>query len=150
MNPAEVNVRTAVLDDFQALCRLYAELQTERPPLADGRGEEQWRRLLTHPGTEVFVADAGDRPLAAVTLHVLPNMTYGGAPYALIENVVTAADRRGQGLGEAVMAHAVERARLAGCYKVMLLTGRIRGAAGFYEKLGFSGDEKTGMILRFD
>ncbi|MDJ0607483.1 MAG: GNAT family N-acetyltransferase [Kiloniellales bacterium] len=145
-----MRVRSAALDDFLALCRLYAELNSERPPLTGARGEEQWRRLLAHPGTDVFVADAGDGPLAAVTLHVLPNMTYGGAPYALIENVVAATDRRGEGLGQAVMAHAVEQARLAGCYKVMLLTGRLRGAAGFYRKLGFNGDEKTGMILRFD
>ena len=142
-------VRPAVGADFQAICRLYAELQPKRPPPTDGRGERLWQDLLAHAGTTVFVLDEGNGPVAAVTLHVLPNLTYGGAPYALIENVITAAERRGKGLGHEIMAHALEQARSAGCYKAMLLTGLTRGAAGFSEKLGFTGNEKSGMIMRF-
>jgi Acetyltransferases len=83
------------------------------------------------------------------TLHVLPNMTYGGRPYGLIENVVTEKDHRGQGHGRAVIGRLAEAARAAGCYKLMLLTGQARNARGFYEAVGFSADAKWGMMMRF-
>ncbi|MEO1364479.1 MAG: GNAT family N-acetyltransferase [Pseudomonadota bacterium] len=83
-----------------------------------------------------------------VTLHILPNMTQGGRPYALIENVVTHAEHRGAGHGRQVMEAAVAAAWAADCYKIMLLTGQTAQARGFYEALGFSADEKWGMTLR--
>ena len=85
---------------------------------------------------------------AMVTLHILPNMTQGGRPYALIENVVTHADHRGSGCGRRVIEAAVQRAWEADCYKVMLLTGQRAKARCFYEALGFSADEKWAMTLR--
>lgn len=39
--------------------------------------------------------------------------------------------------------------KTAGAYKLMLLTGDARGAVGFYEKVGFTGHEKNGLIYRF-
>jgi GNAT superfamily N-acetyltransferase len=60
-----------------------------------------------------------------VTLVVIPNLTRNGASYALIENVVTHRDaiaKRGHAAA-ALIAHAIETAWDAGCYKVMLLTG---------------------------
>jgi GNAT superfamily N-acetyltransferase len=106
-------------------------------------------QVLTHPGTSILVA--GDGPLfGAVTLHVLPNLTYGGRPYALIENVITDQNHRGRGIGRNLMNAAIDAARDQRAYKVMLLTGQARAAVTFYEKLGFSADEKTGMILRLE
>lgn len=45
---------------------------------------------------------------------------------------------------EAAIAHAWD----AGAYKMMLLTGKPRGARPFYEKLEFDPDEKFGVPLR--
>ena len=48
-----------------------------------------------------------------VTSHalvVIPNLTRGRKPYALIENVVTRADHREAGFGRMVLNAAVERA----------------------------------------
>ena len=47
-----------------------------------------------------------------------------------------------------VMNALIEAAWAADAYKIMLLTGRRAEARGFYEKLGFDGNEKHGMILR--
>ena len=104
--------------------------------------------VLAHPGTTVLGDWEGDMARAMVTLHILPNMTQGGRPYALIENVVTHADHRGSGCGRRVMEAAVQRAWEADCYKVMLLTGQRAKARCFYEALGFSADEKWAMTLR--
>ncbi len=139
-----MNVRALTKSDWPSAENLYWEL-TKSGAVA---GADMFDAVLAHPGTVVFGFVRGGRVLSMVTLHVLPNMTYGGRPYGLIENVVTAASARGAGLGRAVMAHAVGAAREAGCYKVMLLTGRGRDARGFYEAVGFSADEKWGMMIR--
>ena len=75
-------------------------------------------------------------------------MPYGGRPYGLIENVVTLAPHRGQGLGRAVMQALIAAADVADAYKIMLLTGQGRDAKGFFLALGFDADEKHGLILR--
>ena len=112
------------------------------------RDPAAYHAILDHPGTTIFGSFDGARLCAMVTLHILPNMTQGGRPYALIENVVTHAEHRGVGHGRQVMEAAVSAAWAADCYKIMLLTGRTAQARGFYEALGFSADEKWGMTLR--
>ncbi|WP_299648683.1 GNAT family N-acetyltransferase [uncultured Tateyamaria sp.] len=104
--------------------------------------------LLDHRGTCVIGAFEEDSLMAMATLHILPNMTQGGRSYALIENVVTHSNHRGKGHGRAVMQAVIDAAWAAGCYKIMLMTGRTAKARGFYEKLGFGADEKWGMTIR--
>ena len=88
--------------------------------------------------------------VAMATLHILPNVTWGGRPYALVENVVTAAKHRGNGFGRETLEAARDAAWAQDCYKIMLLTGQGRNATGFYESVGFSRDNKFGMIIRRD
>jgi GNAT superfamily N-acetyltransferase len=79
---------------------------------------------------------------------VIPNLTRGGAPYALIENVVTDSAHRNRGYGKAILKDATEAAWRAGCYKVMLLTGSRRPAIlKFYQDAGFE-QNKTGFQIR--
>lgn len=137
-------VRRLTPDDARDAIALYRELTGDLPVA----GEDRFAAVLTHPGTAVFGADVEGRIRSVLTMHILPNMTYGGRPYALVENVVTAKTAQGQGLGRAVMEHAMSVAWAADVYKIMLLTGKELGARGFYEKLGFTADEKFGMTLR--
>lgn len=143
-----MRLRTATLDDFEALHALYKELVgTIEVPEGD-MGQARLAEILNHPGTQICVAEVDGILVSMVTLHVLPNMTFDGRPYALIENVVTLTPHQGQGIGRAVMEYAAEQAWSSGCYKIMLLTGTTLGARGFYEKLGYDPDSKQGMILR--
>ena len=138
-------VRALTVEDWDSVEPLYWEL-TRSGAVA---GREMFETVLSHPGTTVFGCVEDGQVLAMTTLHVLPNLTYGGRPYGLIENVASRAARRGQGLGRRVMTRAIDAAQEAGCYKVMLLTGKGREAKGFYEAVGFSADEKWGMMIRF-
>lgn len=110
--------------------------------------QAQFAALLDHPGTTLFGVTAQDTLCAMVTLHILPNITQGGRPYALIENVVTLPDRRGQGHARLALQAAIDAAWNADAYKIMLLTGQDAGARGFYERMGFKANEKFGMQLR--
>jgi GNAT superfamily N-acetyltransferase len=136
--------RAADLSDLRAVQVLMNQLNPEGGAMDASLAH--WETLVRHPGTTVWLADNGT-PIASITLHVLPNMTYAGAPYALIENVVTHNDFRRQGIGLALMDHVLDRALEAGCYKVMLLTGVERGAQGFYRACGFSDTLKSGMVI---
>lgn len=133
--------------DYEDALYLYQVLTRDPVPVSARR--EDFDAILNHPGTCVIGAEIEDTIVAMVTLHMLPNMTSGGRPYALIENVVCAPDHRGKGVGRAALQAGIDRARDTGGYKIMLMTGEARGALGFYEKLGFSGQEKHGLVLRF-
>lgn len=107
-----------------------------------------FQAVVDHPGTTVFGADVDGRILAMVTLHLLPNVTWNARPYGLVENVVTHPDFQRRGLGREVMQAALDHAWAADAYKVMLLTGLKRGASGFYQAVGFSSEDKTGLVIR--
>ena len=140
-----MNVRAATEDDIPDMLELYLEL-TRAPTIGTA---EHARAVLSHPGTTVFLAFDATGPQAMVTLHLMPNVTWAGRPYGLIENVVTRRSVQNRGFGRLALSAAVDVAQAANAYKVMLLTGQARGARGFYEKLGFSADDKWGMTIRF-
>lgn len=146
-----MQIRLAKECDFEGACVLYRQLGGQLAVLEGVDGDARWKELLNHPGSSVFVADDCDVLLGIVSLHLLPNMTNMGRPYAMIENVVTDNRHRGEGIGRQVMQAAIEYAWQHNAYKIMLLTGKGRedgGAVGFYERLGFSSDEKHAMTMR--
>lgn len=131
-------------EDTEASLRLYTEL-TPGPKEVSA---DAFYDVLAHSGTTVFGAEGAGTILAMATLHILPNVTWGGRPYALIENVVTDRNHRKRGIGRAVLLGALDQAWRADAYKVMLLTGQNRGARGFYESVGFSAEDKDAMVIR--
>jgi GNAT superfamily N-acetyltransferase len=146
--PRDAILRPAGLDDLAGLLALYAELNPDDPPMDAATAQAHFAVILAQPGMTIYVAVKDSIPLASCTLLVVPNLTRAGAPYALIENVVTAEAARRTGLGRAVLKHAVDAAWQAGCYKVMLLTGRGEmGASDFYTRCGFE-QNKTGFQIR--
>lgn len=140
-------IRDLHSDDFKQALRLYQILTRDPVPVSTSR--ETFDAVLNHPGTCIIGMAHSDQIIAMITLHLLPNMTSGGRPYALIENVICDTAFQGQGIGRDIMQAVIDRAQTAGAYKIMLMTGTGRGALGFYEKLGFSGHEKHGLTIRF-
>ncbi|WP_187430067.1 hypothetical protein ROLI_023520 [Roseobacter fucihabitans] len=140
----EPAVRPLTPADRHDLVSLYDALtlgpKTARP--------KQIAEIMAHPGTSVFGAEVDARVVAMATLHVLPNATFGGRPYALIENVATEQAFRLRGLGRHVMQAAINTAWDQNAYKIMLMTGQKRGAQGFYQALGFDSEDKFAMVLR--
>lgn len=65
-------------------------------------------------------------------------MTYQGGKRAQIEGVRIDKDARGQGIGQAMIKWAINKAREKGCHVVQLTTDKRRpDALEFYKKLGF-------------
>jgi GNAT superfamily N-acetyltransferase len=148
VSPLPFAIRAASADDLPGLLALYGELNPDDPSLDTTLATDRFQAILAQPGMTVFIGFAGDVAAASVTSVVVPNLTRGGAPYALIENVVTSAAFRKRGFARALILHAIGDAWAAGCYKVMLLTGSKDPATlRFYENCGFRQD-KTGYQIR--
>lgn len=141
-------IRKAQKDDYKAIFVLLQELTGNISMIDQQLGLRKWHQIIEHPGTTVFCAQINDDLVSTATLHILPNMTFNGRPYALIENVITSVNYRGQNIGRQLMLEIMETAWQADAYKIMLLTGKQTGAKEFYEKLGFTEDQKHGMICR--
>lgn len=147
--PAQDGVlRDLTRDDFTAAHRLYKDL-VGAIDVPDGSiGAARFAEIIAHPGTVIRALDRDGALVSMATLHVLPNMTFDARPYALIENVVTRRAAQGQGYGRMVLQSVIDTAWQAGAYKIMLLTGQRTTARRFYERLGFTSNEKWGMTLR--
>lgn len=140
-----LEIRAAEAADLDDLLDLYQHL-TEGDARPSGReAAKRLAQLQALPGSDVLIGCVQGRMLTSCTLVVIPNLTRGGKPYGLIENVVTHAEARGRGHGKAILAAAVEQAWRHDCYKVMLLTGSAQPSThAFYRAAGFE-QSKTGF-----
>ena len=128
--------------------KLYPHLNPDDPEVPSTEAERIWDQFLRYPGSAIFLGLVGTTPVTTCTLVVIPNLTRGGAPYGLIENVVTDAGHRKKGYGQAVLEVAIAAAWQQRCYKVMLLTGSTNPATlKFYRDVGFE-QNKTGFQIR--
>lgn len=134
-----ITVRAAGVADLSALLALYAELHPSDPPLAADVAQRIWAGIEAQRGRTVLVAELGDVVPGTLDCTILPNLTRGGRPFMLIENVVVAGAYRRQGVGAALMASAATMAQASGCYKMQLLSRADRADAHrFYEACGFT------------
>jgi GNAT superfamily N-acetyltransferase len=142
------SIRAALPSDLEGLLKLYPQLNPSDEPISRDLAASRLGEINQLPGSAVLLGLLGDDLVTSCTLIVIPNLTRGGNPYALIENVVTDARHRGQGYGTHILHAAAKAAWEAGCYKVMLLTGSKQPSTlKFYENAGFE-QSKTGFQMR--
>jgi len=144
----QMKIRFAGRRDIPQLLKLYRHLDPDdkETPIADAL--RNWEQMMLYVGSNILIGCVDGNIVTTCTLIVIPNLTRGGAPYALIENVVTDSAYRNRGYGKAVLRAAAEAAWQANCYKVMLLTGSKRPATlKFYQDAGFE-QSKTGFQMR--
>lgn len=140
-----VTEQTELTPDLrEAFDRLVPQLSSSNPPPTD----DELRHIIDSPASILLVArdDAdGGRVLGSLTLVVFPIPT---GIRAWIEDVVVDEAARGQGVGEALNRHALERAREEGAKTVDLTSRPTREAANrLYLRLGFVPRETN--IYRF-
>jgi len=138
-----IELRPAAEADLPALVALLAD-----DPLGIGRegrtGEDlaPYRRafelVAADPAHALVVAADGAEIVGTLQLSILPGLSRRGALRGQVEGVRVRADRRGGGLGAAMIGWAVEEAGRRGCALVQLTTDKSRADAHrFYERLGF-------------
>lgn len=131
-------VRTASEADLPGLMALYAQLHPDDEAPPPDSALDIWRVIAMQAGRAVLVASLDGVLVGTVDTLLLPNLTRGGRPFLLIENVVVDSVRRRAGVGSALLAMAETIARRAHCYKIQLLSRDSRVEAhAFYEAHGF-------------
>jgi GNAT superfamily N-acetyltransferase len=149
--PATISlvIRVATHEDFQAVSQLYAQLNPDDPPVKSPKHEQVFEQILARDGLDILLLEVDREVVGATYLNVIPNLSRGAQPYAVIENVVIAKHRRGQKLGRRLMDGTLERAWAAGCYKAMLQTGsKTPSTHAYYRACGFADDAKTAYLAR--
>ena len=135
-------IREATEADLPGVLALYGQSGLDNDAvLTVAQAREVFQQFARYPSYRLFVACEPafpDSVIATYALLVMHNLAHSGTPSAIAEDVVVAPDRQGQGIGRQLMAHALQQARDAGCYKLALSSNAKRQAAhAFYESLGF-------------
>jgi GNAT superfamily N-acetyltransferase len=143
-----MDVREIQPQELAAVLRLYGHLhERDTPPPSDGTAEAAWSESMSNPRCRYFGGYEGSDLVSCCTIIVVPNLTRGCRPYALIENVVTHREHRSKGWGKAVLTAALAFAWSQQCYKVMLMTGRKEESVlRFYEGAGFNRHSKQALV----
>jgi GNAT superfamily N-acetyltransferase len=142
-------IRSATRDDFDAISKLYAQLNPDDPPVLGPKHQTVFEQILDREGLDIILLEIDGEVLGATYLNLIPNLSRGAQPYAVIENVVIAKHRRGEKLGRRLMDGTLERAWASGCYKAMLQTGTKTPAThAYYRACGFADDAKTAHLAR--
>jgi GNAT superfamily N-acetyltransferase len=141
-------IREIKKNEINQLLNLYTHLHRKDAPLPEKSDLMSiWEEITTNPRLHYFVLELDNKIVSSCTLSIIPNLTRGGRPYGLIENVVTHGEYRRRGFGISILQHALEVAWEQKCYKVMLLTGsKDPGIHQYYEKAGFQKGIKTGFV----
>jgi ribosomal protein S18 acetylase RimI-like enzyme len=137
----ELSVRVGRLADADTIGRLLHDFNREfnEPTPEPAVLAERFRQLLAGGETTVLLGGAG--PDGVAVLRYRPAIWSGGLECYLAELYVVP-DRRGQGLGRALMQAAIEIARDQGADHMDLGTSEDDVAArALYESLGFSNRE---------
>lgn len=122
-----LTIRQARLNDLDALCALEAESFSY-----DQIGRRSFRRLLVSPSATVLVCSRDQQLLAYAIV-----LTRRNSRYCRLYSMATSNLARGQGVGMALLSHAMTR--FASEYDGMRLEVKIDNHAGIhlYRKLGF-------------
>ena len=138
-----MHVRLATAEDLTAILALLADDAIARArsgytPEPTPGVRAAFDAIAADPNNELLVGERDGEVVATLQLTYIPGLSRGGMRRALVEAVRVRSDLRGQRLGEALMLHAMERARGRGCGLMQLTTDKRREAAHrFYARLGF-------------
>lgn len=139
--------RPALKADLPEVLRLYAQ-----PSIDDGdvlplsEATRIWERMASYPNYKLYVAVTGTQVVGTFAMLIMDNLGHLGAPSAIVEDVAVDPAVQGQGIGRAMMRHAIEIARKSACYKLALSSNLKREKAhAFYDSLDF---ERHGYSFR--
>lgn len=134
-----IEIRVVEDGDVAGLMALYraAGLDSEGGFTAE-EATERLAEFRRYPSYRLFVAvDAGEL-VGTYSLLVMDKLTKRGRRVGVVDDVGVSPEQQGKGIGRAMMEHAMEECRAAGCYKMMLSSNLKRTEAhAFYERLGF-------------
>ena len=141
MASESAQIRRAATGDAEAVGRLLHDFNTEfdEPTPGPDALAARVQKLLAGGDTTILVAGAGPDGLAVLRFR---EAIWADALECYLAELYVVPERRGQGLGRALMETAMDTARAEGATHMDLGTGEDDAAArALYESLGFSNRE---------
>jgi GNAT superfamily N-acetyltransferase len=133
-------IRAATDHDIPAILNLYCDAGIDGGvSFTVEEAVAHYALLRSYPYFQVFVAVVDEIVAGTYELVILDNMAKRGQKSGVVEAVAVHPESQGQGVGRAMMQHALEQCRLAACYKMTLSSNLKReDAHRFYDSLGFT------------
>ncbi len=149
-------IRPAVAADYPALVPLAAEILAEHAEalpavfqnIAEPLPDRYFRGMLRDPAYDIFVAETAEDGIVGFVQLIVRSTTdvpiYVLRLVATVENLIVARAHRGRGIGRALMAACVARAREQRADTLDLIVWEPNAAAlAFYERLGMGVRNRT-------
>jgi ribosomal protein S18 acetylase RimI-like enzyme len=145
----DILIREAHEQDVARILELYREAGIEAETgFTPQEARVHMALFLRYPSFRVFVAEVQGEVVGTYELLIMDNLAKRGRRSGVVEDIAVSPRLQGRGMGRAMMLHAQEQCRQAGCYKLVLSSGLKRaGAHNFYDAMGF---EKHGYSFRVD
>jgi N-acetylglutamate synthase-like GNAT family acetyltransferase len=148
MQPGNLNIRDASIEDLDAIYSLIAELGYA---VNLSKFRDAFRELLSRPDLRILIAeDSTDRKVIGLaSMSSRPQIRLGGT-LVTIDELVVSERARGRRVGQALLDEAKKRARELGASRLQLDTSRRRESyrRGFYVKNGFV--EADSAVMRME
>jgi GNAT superfamily N-acetyltransferase len=134
-----LEVRDATDSDVPGILRVLAESGIDGgQSFSTAEAREHLARIRQWPNFRLLAAAIEGEIVGTYSLLIMDKLGKRGTPAGVVEDVAVMPGRQGQGIGRAMMEHAVAECRKRGCYKLALSSNTRRaGAHRFYESLGF-------------
>jgi GNAT superfamily N-acetyltransferase len=137
-------VRAAREEDIPRILALYRQLEISNAEAERQRtiSLEHYRKafgeISDYTGQELLVAEEAGEVIGSLMLVIVPNLSHGAKPWAIIENVIVDEEYRRRGVGRLLMEYAVNRAKEADCCRIGLMSNVVRDESHqFYRDMGF-------------
>jgi len=130
--------RRAAAEDGSAVALLLTELgRSPATELTEARFQGHFLMQLEDPQTSHLVAEVDGVVVGFCSLHFRQRLNRM-KPQAYVPDLIVSADARGLGAGRKLIARAIDLAKAAGCWSMMLDSGHNRiEAHHLYRSVGF-------------
>jgi len=137
-----MRIRLATIEDSAVIAQLMTQLIEasgyESRQVPPEQIEESLRKMADNDAYQVLLAEDEGQVVGLLSLSSRQTL-FHAAPSALIDELVVEQGHRGRGVGQQLMAEAIERCRAAGCCEIEVSTERSNEIAQeFYRRHGFS------------
>jgi GNAT superfamily N-acetyltransferase len=135
---SDLHIRQATTDDAPAIVALYQSAGIESgESFTPEEARAHFALFARYPNYRIFVAVLDEEIVGTYELLIMDNLAKRGRRSGVVEDVAVSPQHQGAGIGRALMEHAREQCRNAGCYKFVLSSGISReDAHTFYESIG--------------
>ncbi|MBD3355079.1 GNAT family N-acetyltransferase [Candidatus Woesearchaeota archaeon] len=144
----EINIRKAKSGDLKELMDILNQLSPSSEEKDTEKLQSTFDKINQDKNYHLCVAEENNQLVGTGLLLIQMNISHNGRPYAHIENIVVDKNHRKKGIGKKIILYLVEKAKKAGCYKIILDCEKKN--IPFYEKCGLYETGEVEMRLDCD